>query len=129
MVSRKGFTLLEALTALLVSGFVCLLLADLANCMSRHIDYDSKSQDLLSVWQLRLVLNSSDYVEVGASQVRYFRCEKVYVLRFVNRKVASMPGDVIYFMDVDEVYFNEEDGFLVIHLWRQHQETIYRIRL
>jgi len=108
--SRKGFTLLEALIALVaLSGILHLAEEMLRLSAFWQIDTDF-NQDINAIYQLRMILTLGENAEVYDDEIIYEMDDKIFTLALENDHLYISPGTNIVFEHVDDAWFEEDEN-------------------
>lgn len=123
---NKGFTSIEFLLGLLLSMYLSLLLFNSVKLIQRT-SLTSYNHDLLSAVQIHQILNASIDIDVQRESITFKYLNEERRLRFVNDKLVMSPGTVIYFLDVKDYYFKEDDEVIILYLRRNNRFRKYKV--
>ncbi len=123
---NKGFTSIEFLLGLLLSMYLSLLLFNSVKLIQRT-SLTSYNHDLLSAVQIHQILNASIDIDVQRESITFKYLNEERRLRFVNDKLVMSPGTVIYFLDVKDYYFKEDDEVIILYLRRNDRFRKYKV--
>lgn len=108
---RNGFTLIEALLALFITGLVSLLGCMLVSCALHFAHMDMDTQNQFAILQLRRELSVASEVKVENEQLEYIRNHEKFRLYFDKHRIVKSPGYEIYMEQIDLGYFYKKDTF------------------
>ena len=89
---RNGFTLIEALLALFITGLVSLLGCMLVSCALHFAHMDMDTQNQFAILQLRRELSVASEVKVENEQLEYIRNHEKFRLYFDKHRIVKSPG-------------------------------------
>ncbi len=120
---NKGFTLIETLFALMALSLCIALLFPMLQLIRKVPDPVIFHQDILAVYQLRLLLSQSRDVSVEPSAMSFHYRKEDWQLYYHHQNIVKGPGYEIFLMHVDDAGFRWEGG--CAHLDYQKGEKRY----
>jgi prepilin-type N-terminal cleavage/methylation domain-containing protein len=125
--SRNGYTLLETMIALMISGLIFLCIYQVIQMMSYIDFYDQRLQDINGLLQLKQALNLGSNIEVSSNEIEYDFKENHFTIGLINNRLIIQPGTNILILDIDNIEFIEDDqGLIIIY---QRNDRIYHRRI
>lgn len=124
---ENGFTMIDALLALLITSIVTLLSCVLIQACFRFSQMDLDTQNQFAILQLRQVLSIASSLQIQENQLEcIMNHEKVYF--YLDRKrLVKSPGYEIFLEDIEDArFFEKEEHFYV---WFQKKNQSYEFEL
>ena len=124
---ENGFTMIDALFALLITCIVSLLSCVLIQVCFRFTQMDLDTQNQYAILQLRQTLSMANSIQI---QDNHLECvmnhEKVYFYLDQNRIVKS-PGYEIFLEHIEDAGFYEKEKHF--YVWFQKEKNRYEFEL
>lgn len=111
---------------LLVLFFSCSLLPlvlALFQVLQHQVQLDPYIQDYVCINQLRKVMNVASDPVVHYDHVEFIYHNKPCSMGLLNHKLILKPGTRVYLVDVDEIYFQEENNCILLQYRRDETVT------
>ncbi len=117
--SRSGFALSDLLLTMMI---VCMLIPGVMlsiAVLQRTLHKDETVQDMIAEYQLRQILLSSYDIHLENNVLCFENKERDMRLSCKNHHVILQPGTQIFFSDIDNAIFYEDDNVWMIHYERE----------
>jgi len=125
----KGSTLVEALLLILVYNMAVVTLVSLLQQYQLRKPDIYEIQDLISVHQLETLFLIATITEVELFEIELMLGEDTFYLEEVNNKIILSPGTQIFFLELEDAYFEKEEDKILIFFQRKNKEFSYEVRL
>jgi len=125
----KGSTLVEALLLILVYNMAVVMLVSLLQQYQLRKPDIYEIQDLISVHQLETLFLIATITEVELFEIELMLGEDTFYLEEVNNKIILSPGTQIFFLELEDAYFEKEEDKILIFFQRKNKEFSYEVRL
>lgn len=123
---KKGFTTLNLLLGLLCSVFVINLLYGSVSLIIKH-RYQEYNQDIISALKLYQVFNLAQEVEVFENRINFKYLNENRSLVFLKDKIMMKPGTVIYFLNVVDFKFIQDQHLIYLQILRNKHHRKFLI--
>lgn len=123
MFRRNGFALIESLLMISVISCCMPLIVSCIRCIAT-LDYSKPfMQRYNQIYQLRQDLNEASEVFLEQGTLFYVS-DQLYQIYFVNDKVIRTPGTVIYFADIQNCEFYQDNNHInmILHFEEGEEE-------
>lgn len=125
---KNGFTLIEALLALLITLIVSLcMVVFLKTCLS-FLQFRTSHQDQMAILQIREILAISRNFEVENGTLKLIYEQEEITLGFDKNRLVRKKGYEILMEDIDNAYFIKEDNDIFL-VWekgeKEFQSQVY----
>lgn len=107
---RNGFTLIEALLGLLITGMIASLCCMLIAIELKFVYMDVDVQNQFAILQLRQLLSLSESIEVKEDELVFIQNHEKIRLYFDAGRIVRSPGYEIFMEGVDHVLFYEKEN-------------------
>lgn len=117
--SCDGFALSDLLLTMMI---VCMLIPGVMlsiSVLQRTLHKDETVQDMIAEYQLRQILLSSYDIHLENNVLCFENKERDMRLSYKNNHVILQPGTQIFFSDIDNAIFYEDNNTWMIHYERE----------
>ncbi len=117
--SSQGFALSDLLLTMMI---VCMLIPGVMlsiSVLQRTLHKDETVQDMIAEYQLRQILLCSYDIHLENNVLCFENKERDMGLSYKNNHVILQPGTQIFFSDIDNAVFYEDNNTWMIHYERE----------
>ncbi len=117
----NGFTLSEALLALMVYMLITMLMVGIFQTGAGISRSEAGAQKQFAILQLRQILASSAEITLNGEEVNWYRGTDKYRLMFHNSRLVIRPGYQILMENVDGKFTRKQDHIYLLLDGRSYQ--------
>lgn len=117
----NGFTLSEALLALMVYMLITMLMVGIFQTGAGLARSEAGAQKQFAILQLRQILASSAEITLNGDEVNWYRGTDKYRLMFHNSRLVIRPGYQILMENVDGKFTRKQDHIYLFLDGRSYQ--------
>lgn len=125
---KNGFTMIEALLALLVAGIFSLCVLVFVQTCLKTLQLDTLHQEQMAILQLRQILALSKDIQVDPSFLTMnYRHEEIWIGQDKDRLVRK-DGYEILMEGVNQIEFTQEKEEIFMHWKKKEKEFTIQLR-
>ncbi|MGN1277250.1 MAG: prepilin-type N-terminal cleavage/methylation domain-containing protein [Floccifex sp.] len=120
---KNGFTLIECLLSLLITGIVSLLCMILLQTCNQMMSIDFQHQNQMAILQLRQKCALASNIHVEDGKLYMIDQRKDIEISYHNHRLVQKEGYVIWMEDLDYAFFVQEDNDIYLK-WSYHEKEM-----
>gem|GEM_PF-2532904 len=124
---KRGFTLIEALLALLINALILLSMSTLFNHLSEAFTIQNNSDLAFAIIQLTEDVNTALNIECDPDSLTLIYSEKTVHYYLDNGRLVKTPGFDIYLHYLDDIEFQNDGTYMYILIKRGNHSERFQI--